>query len=151
MIPPCKWTFVAVLASSNQVAWVRRGTLRAAGSRYSQPHALANGAGLPRVARAWRGRSGLRCDRLTKVALIIEPGYGCLGNGEAGEWRLRFGVNGHATRKPGEVEGWLMASDEQKQLAIAFLENFNQADPEVFERLITDDFRFEIVSSLKEF
>jgi len=44
-----------------------------------------------------------------------------------------------------------MASDEQKQLAIAFLENFNQADPEVFERLITDDFRFEIVSSLKEF
>lgn len=44
-----------------------------------------------------------------------------------------------------------MASDEQKRRAIKFLENFNHADPEVFASLITDDFRFEIVSSLKEF
>ena len=44
-----------------------------------------------------------------------------------------------------------MASDEQKRIAIQFLDNFNHADPEVFARLITDEFRFEIVSSLKEF
>ena len=44
-----------------------------------------------------------------------------------------------------------MASDEQKQLAIKFLDNFNHADSEVFASLVTDDFRFEIVSSLKEF
>jgi len=44
-----------------------------------------------------------------------------------------------------------MASDEQKRIAIQFLDNFNHADPEVFARLITDEFRFEIVSSLKAF
>ncbi|HUN60174.1 MAG TPA: nuclear transport factor 2 family protein [Candidatus Binataceae bacterium] len=44
-----------------------------------------------------------------------------------------------------------MASEEQRRIAIEFLENFNRADPEVFARLITDDFRFEIVSSLEEF
>ncbi|MGH8011185.1 MAG: nuclear transport factor 2 family protein [Candidatus Binataceae bacterium] len=44
-----------------------------------------------------------------------------------------------------------MTSVEQKQLAIKFLDNFNHADPEVFASLVTDDFSFEIVSSLKEF
>jgi ketosteroid isomerase-like protein len=44
-----------------------------------------------------------------------------------------------------------MASDEQQRIAVQFLENFNHADPEIFARLITEDFRFEIVSSLKEF
>jgi ketosteroid isomerase-like protein len=44
-----------------------------------------------------------------------------------------------------------MTSDEQKQVAVEFLDNFNQADPEIFAKLITDDFRFQIVSSLKEF
>lgn len=44
-----------------------------------------------------------------------------------------------------------MIAAEQKRTAIRFLENFNHADPAVFDELITDDFRFEIVSSLKEF
>ncbi|HKV54818.1 MAG TPA: nuclear transport factor 2 family protein [Candidatus Binataceae bacterium] len=44
-----------------------------------------------------------------------------------------------------------MGSDEQKRLAVTFLENFNTADPEVFASLVTDNFRFEIISSLKEF
>ena len=44
-----------------------------------------------------------------------------------------------------------MTQAEQKERAIRFLENFNHADPKVFEELITDDFRFEIVSSLEEF
>jgi uncharacterized protein len=44
-----------------------------------------------------------------------------------------------------------MNHDEQKQCAIRFLENFNHADPKVFDDLIADDFRFEIVSALKEF
>ena len=44
-----------------------------------------------------------------------------------------------------------MTPNEQKQIAVRFLENLNHADPAVFDALITDDFRFEIVSSLKEF
>src|SRR5712692_7078345 len=44
-----------------------------------------------------------------------------------------------------------MIPSEQKQRAIRFLENFNRADPALFEELITDDFKFEIVSTLKEF
>lgn len=44
-----------------------------------------------------------------------------------------------------------MELDERKQCAIKFLENFNHADAEVFAKLVTDDFRFEIVSGLKEF
>ena len=44
-----------------------------------------------------------------------------------------------------------MESNERKECAIKFLENFNHADPEVFAGLVTDDFRFEIVSGLKEF
>jgi ketosteroid isomerase-like protein len=44
-----------------------------------------------------------------------------------------------------------MTPAEQKSRAIRFLDNFNHADPKVFEELITDDFRFEIVSSLQEF
>jgi ketosteroid isomerase-like protein len=44
-----------------------------------------------------------------------------------------------------------MTPAEQKAVAIRFLENFNQADPRVFEELTTKDFTFEIVSGLKEF
>jgi ketosteroid isomerase-like protein len=44
-----------------------------------------------------------------------------------------------------------MTQAEQKERAIRFLENFNHADPTVFEALIADDFRFEIVSAIKEF
>ena len=44
-----------------------------------------------------------------------------------------------------------MTLDEQRLRAIRFLENFNAADPAVFESLITEDFRFEIVSALREF
>jgi len=44
-----------------------------------------------------------------------------------------------------------MPLDEQRLRAIRFLENFNAADPAVFESLITEDFRFEIVSALREF
>jgi ketosteroid isomerase-like protein len=44
-----------------------------------------------------------------------------------------------------------MDANERKQRAIKFLENFNHADPEVFASLVTEDFRFEIVSGLKEF
>jgi len=44
-----------------------------------------------------------------------------------------------------------MTAAERKQRAIRFLENFNAADPAVFEGLITEDFRFEIVSGLREF
>jgi uncharacterized protein len=44
-----------------------------------------------------------------------------------------------------------MRTAERKLSAIRFLENFNAADPAVFEDLITEDFRFEIVSALPEF
>lgn len=44
-----------------------------------------------------------------------------------------------------------MTPAERKAAAIRFLENFNHADPRVFEELTTDDFTFEIVSGLKEF
>ena len=44
-----------------------------------------------------------------------------------------------------------MNHDERKRCAVRFLENFNHADPKVFDELIADDFRFEIVSALKEF
>jgi ketosteroid isomerase-like protein len=44
-----------------------------------------------------------------------------------------------------------MTSAEQKERAIRFLENFNHADPAVFEELVTENFTFEIVSGIKEF
>src|ERR1700752_2331281 len=44
-----------------------------------------------------------------------------------------------------------MTSAERKERAIRFLENFNAADPAVFEELVTENFRFEIVSGLSEF
>jgi ketosteroid isomerase-like protein len=40
---------------------------------------------------------------------------------------------------------------KQRERARQFLENFNHADPRVFEEAITDDFTFEIVSSMTEF
>ncbi len=44
-----------------------------------------------------------------------------------------------------------MTVQEQRDRARRFLENFNLADPRVFEELVTEDFSFEIVSSMKEF
>ena len=39
----------------------------------------------------------------------------------------------------------------QSERARRFLENFNHADPKVFEEMVTADFTFEIVSSMNEF
>lgn len=44
-----------------------------------------------------------------------------------------------------------MNSNEQKKAAARFFENLNHADPAVFEELIAEDFKFEIVSGLTEF
>jgi ketosteroid isomerase-like protein len=44
-----------------------------------------------------------------------------------------------------------MDQAEQKRKAVLFLENLNNPDPAVFRELTTEDFRFEIVSGLKEF
>jgi ketosteroid isomerase-like protein len=44
-----------------------------------------------------------------------------------------------------------MTPNEQRTAAIRFLENLNHANPAVFEELIAEDFRFEIVSGLSEF
>ena len=44
-----------------------------------------------------------------------------------------------------------MTQEEQKARARRFLENFNQADPEVFAELVTEDFTFAIMSDLEEF
>src|ERR1700730_18276076 len=44
-----------------------------------------------------------------------------------------------------------MTPGERKLRAIRFLENFNAADPAVFEELITENFRFEIVSGIRDF
>jgi len=41
--------------------------------------------------------------------------------------------------------------DNQRERARRFLENFNRADPETFEKLLADDFSFRIVSSMQEF
>jgi ketosteroid isomerase-like protein len=41
--------------------------------------------------------------------------------------------------------------EKQRERARQFLENFNHADPRVFEEAVTDDFTFEIVSSMREF
>jgi len=41
--------------------------------------------------------------------------------------------------------------DIQRERARKFLENFNHADPQVFEEAVTDDFTFQIVSSMEEF
>ena len=44
-----------------------------------------------------------------------------------------------------------MTAAEYKERAIRFLENFNHPDPRIFEELITDDFRFEMITTMKEF
>jgi ketosteroid isomerase-like protein len=41
--------------------------------------------------------------------------------------------------------------DKQRERARKFLENFNRVDPQTFEQAITEDFTFEIVSSMAEF
>ena len=44
-----------------------------------------------------------------------------------------------------------MTAAQCKERAIRFLENFNRPDPRVFEELITDDFKFEMITTMKEF
>lgn len=44
-----------------------------------------------------------------------------------------------------------MTVAQYKERAIRFLENFNHPDPQVFEELTTDDFRFEMITTMKEF
>ena len=44
-----------------------------------------------------------------------------------------------------------MTAAEYKERAIRFLENFNHPDSRVFEELITDDFSFEMITTMKEF
>ena len=44
-----------------------------------------------------------------------------------------------------------MDIEKMRERARKFLENFNRADPRVFEEVVTEDFTFEIVSSMKEF
>ena len=44
-----------------------------------------------------------------------------------------------------------MDIEKQRERARQFLENFNRADPRGFEEAVTDDFTFEIVSSMNEF
>lgn len=44
-----------------------------------------------------------------------------------------------------------MNTEKQRERARQFLENFNRADPQIFDCLITDEFSFRIVSSLDEF
>jgi len=41
--------------------------------------------------------------------------------------------------------------ETQRQRSRRFLENFNHANPEIFDGLITDDFTFRIVTSMNEF
>jgi ketosteroid isomerase-like protein len=41
--------------------------------------------------------------------------------------------------------------EKQRELARRFLENFNRADPNAFELAVTDDFSFQIMSSMTEF
>jgi hypothetical protein len=49
------------------------------------------------------------------------------------------------------LEEALASVEERRERARRFLENFNAADSRVFEELITEDFTFEIVSSMREF
>lgn len=44
-----------------------------------------------------------------------------------------------------------MDTERQRERAVKFLENFNRADPRTFDQVVSDDFTFEIVSSMKEF
>ena len=41
-----------------------------------------------------------------------------------------------------------MNLEQQKERALAFLKNFDKADPKVFEDLIADDFEFEMMGRL---
>lgn len=45
----------------------------------------------------------------------------------------------------------MLTAEQKRERARRFLENFNTADPRIFEELTTEDFTFEIVSSMKEF
>ena len=44
-----------------------------------------------------------------------------------------------------------MTAADYKERAIRFLENFNHPDPRIFEEIVTDDFRFEMITTMKEF
>ena len=43
-----------------------------------------------------------------------------------------------------------MTAVHYKERAIRFLENFNHPDPRIFEELVTDDFSFEMITTMKE-
>ncbi|HEY2524423.1 MAG TPA: nuclear transport factor 2 family protein [Candidatus Binataceae bacterium] len=44
-----------------------------------------------------------------------------------------------------------MTAADYRERATRFLENFNHPDPRIFEELVTDDFRFEMITTMKEF
>lgn len=44
-----------------------------------------------------------------------------------------------------------MSTALYKERAIRFLENFNHPDPRVFQELVTEDFRFEMITTMSEF
>jgi ketosteroid isomerase-like protein len=44
-----------------------------------------------------------------------------------------------------------MNTPQYRERAIRFLENFNHPDPAIFEKLVTEDFRFEMITTMKEF
>lgn len=44
-----------------------------------------------------------------------------------------------------------MTTEERKRMAARFLESFNHPDPKAFEEMVTDDFRFEMVSGIKDY
>jgi ketosteroid isomerase-like protein len=44
-----------------------------------------------------------------------------------------------------------MDAAQYKERAIRFLENFNHPDPALFEELVTDNFSFEMITTMKEF
>jgi len=44
-----------------------------------------------------------------------------------------------------------MSAALYRERAIRFLENFNHPDAQVFEELVTEDFRFEMITTMREF
>lgn len=44
-----------------------------------------------------------------------------------------------------------MNTAQYRERAIRFLENFNHPDPAIFEELVTENFRFEMITTMKEF
>jgi ketosteroid isomerase-like protein len=61
----------------------------------------------------------------------------------------QYPFNQHSSVYPGRDR--ILDTEKQRQQARRFLENFNRADPEIFDDLITDDFTFRIVTTMDEF